>query len=58
VWAGVFITAVNTLFILVFGTKSFRFLDVIVFLLCAVIVGIFANKLKEQKTEERGKEKV
>jgi manganese transport protein len=40
VWAGVLITAVDTLFILVFGTKSFRFLEVIVFLLCAVIAGI------------------
>ncbi len=45
VWAGFLITAVNTLFILVFGTKSFQFLEVIVFLLCAVIVGIFAYKL-------------
>ncbi len=44
-WAGFLITAVNTLFILVFGTKSFQFLEVIVFLLCAVIVGIFAYKL-------------
>jgi NRAMP (natural resistance-associated macrophage protein)-like metal ion transporter len=45
VWAGVLITAVDTLFILVFGTKSFRFLEVIVFLLCAVIAGIFAYEL-------------
>jgi manganese transport protein len=45
VWAGVLITAVDTLFILVFGTKSFRFLQLIVFLLCAVIAGIFAYEL-------------
>jgi len=45
VWAGVLITAVDALFILVFGTKSFRFLEVIVFLLCAVIAGIFAYEL-------------
>ncbi|CAM6004298.1 unnamed protein product [Sphagnum balticum] len=44
-WAGVLITAVDTLFILVFGTKSFRFLEVIVFLLCAVISAIFAYEL-------------
>lgn len=44
-WAGVLITAVDVLFILVFGTKSFRSLEVIVFVLCLVIAGVFAYEL-------------
>ncbi len=51
VWPAVLITAVNTPFILVFGTKSFRFLEVIVFLLCAVILGIFAYELAVLKSK-------
>jgi NRAMP (natural resistance-associated macrophage protein)-like metal ion transporter len=51
VWSGVLITAVDTLFILVFGTKSFRSLEVIVFLLCALIVGVFAYELAVVKPE-------
>jgi manganese transport protein len=44
-WAGVLITAVDTLFVLMFGTKSFRSLEVIVFMLCLLIAGVFAYEL-------------
>ena len=36
IWAGVLITGADVLFIIVFGTKSFRFLEILVILLCAV----------------------
>ncbi|KAH8940159.1 hypothetical protein BDL97_15G073700 [Sphagnum fallax] len=50
-WAGVLITAMDTLFILMFGTKSFRSLEVIVFLLCLLIAGIFAYELAVVKPD-------
>ena len=36
IWGGVLITGADVLFIIVFGTKSFRFLEILVILLCAV----------------------
>lgn len=50
-WAGVLITAVDTMFILVFGTRSFRSLEVIVFLLCLLIAGVFVYELIAVKPE-------
>lgn len=50
-WAGVLITAVDTMFILAFGTRSFRSLEVIVFLLCILIVGVFVYELIAVKPE-------
>jgi manganese transport protein len=45
IWAGVLVTAVDTLFILVMGLKSFRFLEFLVALLAFLIAGIFAYEL-------------
>jgi manganese transport protein len=50
-WAGVLITSVDTLFVLVFGTRSFRSLEVIVFLLCLLISGVFLYELIAVKPE-------
>lgn len=50
-WAGVLITAVDTMFILVFGTRSFRSLEVIVFTLCLLIAGVFVYELIAVKPE-------
>jgi hypothetical protein len=36
IWAGVIITAADVLFIIIFGTNSFRFLEVLIMCLCAV----------------------
>lgn len=36
IWAGVLITGADVLFIIIFGTKSFRFLEILVICLCAV----------------------
>jgi len=36
IWAGVIITGADVLFIIIFGTKSFRFLEVLIMCLCAV----------------------
>ena len=44
-WAGVLITAADVLFIIIFGTKNFRFLEVLVFSLCALIAGCFVYEL-------------
>lgn len=44
-WAGVLITAADVLFLLIFGLKNIRFLELIVFLLCALIFGIFVYEL-------------
>ncbi|KAG6545338.1 hypothetical protein Mapa_013187 [Marchantia paleacea] len=51
IWAGVLITAVDTLFILVFGIKSFRFLEFIVGGMAFLIAGIFAYELAVVKPE-------
>ena len=45
IWAGVLITAVDVLVILVLGMKNFRLLEVIVFLLVFLILGIFIYQL-------------
>lgn len=37
IWAGVLITGVDVFFIILFGTKSFRFLEIIIMALLAVI---------------------
>lgn len=50
-WAGVLITAVDTMFILAFGTRSFRSLEVIVFILCLLIAGVFVYELIAVKPE-------
>ncbi|KAG0580379.1 hypothetical protein KC19_4G168800 [Ceratodon purpureus] len=50
-WAGVLITAVDTMFILMFGTRSFRSLEVIVFILCLLIAGVFVYELIAVKPE-------
>ena len=36
IWARVLITGTDVLFIIAFGTKSFRFLEILIILLCAV----------------------
>ncbi|KAL2630210.1 hypothetical protein R1flu_014896 [Riccia fluitans] len=51
IWAGVLITAVDTLFILIFGFKSFRFLEFVVGGLAFLIAGIFAYELAVVKPE-------
>ncbi|BBN08585.1 manganese transport protein [Marchantia polymorpha subsp. ruderalis] len=51
IWAGVLITAVDTLFILVFGFKSFRFLEFVVGGLAFLIAGIFVYELIVVKPE-------
>ncbi|XP_024391945.1 uncharacterized protein [Physcomitrium patens] len=50
-WAGVLITAVDTMIILVFGTRSFRSLEVLVLLLCLLIAGVFVYELIAVKPE-------
>ncbi|CAM6106118.1 unnamed protein product [Calypogeia fissa] len=45
IWAGVLVTACDTLFILLLGVKSFRVLEVIVGALAFLIAGIFAYEL-------------
>lgn len=50
-WAGVLITAVDTMIILVYGTRSFRSLEVLVLLLCLLIAGVFVYKLIAVKPE-------
>ncbi|KAK9803099.1 hypothetical protein WJX73_002232 [Symbiochloris irregularis] len=45
IWAGVLITAVDVLIVLVMGMKNFRLLEVIVFLLIMTILGIFIYQL-------------
>ena len=41
-WAGVLITAVDVLLILVVGTRNFRCLELLVAIFIALIAGIFA----------------
>lgn len=50
-WAGVLVTAVDVLFILLFGTRNFRFLEVVVFLLCALIASCFVYELVVAKPD-------
>lgn len=44
-WAGVLITVADVLFLLAFGLKNIRALELVVFLLSAVITGIFVYEL-------------
>jgi len=44
-WGGVLITAADVLFLLIFGFKNIRFLELVVFLLCALIFGIFVYEV-------------
>ena len=44
-WAGILITSVDVLFVLAFGTKNFRSLEVFVFVLCALISGCFVYEI-------------
>lgn len=44
-WGGVLITAADVLFLLIFGLKNIRFLELVVFLLCALIFGIFVYEV-------------
>lgn len=50
-WAGILITSVDVLFILVFGTHNFRSLEVFVFVLCALITGCFVYELAAVKPD-------
>lgn len=44
-WAGVLITSVDVLVLLVFGMHNIRLLELFVFMLCALIAAIFAYEL-------------
>eukprot|EP00897_Mesotaenium_endlicherianum_P001500 jgi/Mesen1/1378/ME000013S00872 len=50
-WAGVIITAVDVLFIIIFGMRNFRLLELFVFFLCALIAGCFAYELVAVKPD-------
>lgn len=45
IWGGVLITGADVLFIIIFGTKRFRFLEVLVIALCLLIAGCFGYEL-------------
>ncbi len=49
IWSGVLITAADVLFIVIFGIKSFRFLEVLIMLLTLVITACFAYELSVAK---------
>lgn len=51
IWAGVLVTAFDTLFILILGVRSFRVLEVIVGALAFLIAGIFAFELAVVKPD-------
>lgn len=51
IWAGVLVTAFDTLFILLVGIRSFRILEVIVGALAFLIAGIFAYELAVAKPD-------
>lgn len=44
-WGGVLITTLDVLFILVFGLRNFRLLEVLIFILCATIAGCFVYEI-------------
>ncbi|KAK9838572.1 hypothetical protein WJX81_008036 [Elliptochloris bilobata] len=50
-WAGVLITAVDVLVILIMGTRNFRALELLVATLIALIAGIFAYELARVKPD-------
>jgi len=49
IWGGVLITAADVLFIIIFGIKSFRFLEVLIMLLTLVMTACFAYELSVAK---------
>ena len=51
IWSGVLITAADVLFIIIFGIKSFRFLEVLIMLLTLVITACFAYELSVAKPD-------
>lgn len=48
-WGGILITALDVLFIIIFGMKNFRLLELFVFCLCALITGCFVYELAAVK---------
>ncbi|KAL3134443.1 Metal transporter nramp1, variant 2 [Trebouxia sp. C0009 RCD-2024] len=51
IWAGVLITAADVLFIILFGIKHFRLLEILVMSLCMVITGCFAYEVGAAKPD-------
>ena len=51
IWAGVLITAADVLFIIIFGIKHFRLLEILVMSLCMVITGCFAYEFGAAKPD-------
>ncbi len=51
IWAGVLITAADVLFIIIFGIKHFRMLEILVMSLCMVITGCFAYEVGAAKPD-------
>jgi Mn2+/Fe2+ NRAMP family transporter len=54
IWAGVLITAADVLFIILFGVKNFRLIEILVMLLCMVITGCFAYEVGAAKPDWAG----
>jgi len=54
IWAGVLITAADGLFIILFGIKNFRLIEILVMLLCMVITGCFAYEVGAAKPDWAG----
>lgn len=54
IWAGVLITAADVLFIILFGIKNFRLIEILVMLLCMVITGCFAYEVGAAKPDWAG----
>lgn len=54
IWAGVLITAADVLFIILFGIKNFRLIEILVMLLCMVITGCFAYEVGAAKPNWAG----
>lgn len=54
IWAGVLITAADVLFIILFGIKNFRLLEILVMSLCMIITGCFAYEVGAAKPDWAG----
>ena len=54
IWAGVLITAADVVFIIVFGIKNFRLLEILVMSLCMVITSCFAYEVGAAKPDWAG----
>jgi len=54
IWAGVLVTAADVLFIILFGIKNFRLLEILVMSLCMVITGCFAYEVGAAKPDWAG----